>query len=187
MPGGPRRRDIVAFEGPKKQKNGSGRQSPTLVLWSMRSSTQLNRTNVKPLSRPRRSCFARADRSGWKWSGKLIGLSAHGEQSGACGYYTNSLGHQVPRPCGDWRTNQGERPARATALCGDGTYSYSERAYAPGTCSYHGGAVKYLIGMPNSHRQSDLPIEHLVFGAPLSSATPRRLASQIAFGVSFSQ
>ena len=79
-----------------------------------------------------------------KWSGNPLGLSAYGEQSGACGYYTNSSGHQVKRPCGDWRTNQGATPAGATALCGDGTYSYSEHPYARGTCSYHGGAVKYL-------------------------------------------
>jgi hypothetical protein len=48
------------------------------------------------------------------------------QQPGASGYYTNSLGHQVPRPCGDWRTNQETTPGSATALCEDGTYSYSE-------------------------------------------------------------
>jgi hypothetical protein len=80
-----------------------------------------------------------------KWSTNHFGLNAYGEQSGgACGYYTNSSGHEVPRPCGDWRTNQGVTPAGATALCGDGTYSYSEHPHARGTCSYHGGAVKYL-------------------------------------------
>jgi len=56
---------------------------------------------------------------------------------GACGYYINSRGHQVPRPCGDWQS-QAPSP-RATARCGDGTYSYSEHPSAPGTCSHHGG------------------------------------------------
>jgi hypothetical protein len=79
-----------------------------------------------------------------QWSGNPLGLNAYAQQSGACGYYTNSSGHQVPRPCGDWRTGQGEAPGGATALCGDGTYSYSEHPYARGTCSYHGGAIKYL-------------------------------------------
>jgi hypothetical protein len=46
------------------------------------------------------------------------------QQSGACGYYINSSGHQVPRPCGNWHTARGA--AGATALCADGTYSYSE-------------------------------------------------------------
>jgi Protein of unknown function (DUF3761) len=57
-------------------------------------------------------------------------------QTGACGYYVNSSGHQVPRPCG---TASG-----ATALCADGRYSYSEHPYAPGTCSYHGGVAQHL-------------------------------------------
>ena len=57
---------------------------------------------------------------------------------GSCGY----LGHAVPRPCGDWHHQA--PPSGATARCGDGTYSYSEHPYAPGTCSHHGGAISYL-------------------------------------------
>jgi hypothetical protein len=63
-------------------------------------------------------------------------LGSNDQQSGACGYYVNSSGHQVSRPCG---TATG-----ATALCADGRYSYSEHPYAPGTCSYHGGVVQHL-------------------------------------------
>jgi hypothetical protein len=63
-------------------------------------------------------------------------------QPGQCGYYRNSLGHQVPRPCGDWH-NQAP-PPHATAQCGDGTYSYSEHPYASGTCSHHGGVVSHI-------------------------------------------
>ena len=40
------------------------------------------------------------------------------QQTAACGYYVNSSGRQVPRPCG---TASG-----ATTLCADGRYSYSE-------------------------------------------------------------
>jgi hypothetical protein len=61
---------------------------------------------------------------------------SYDQQTGACGYYVNSSGHEVPRPCA---TATG-----ATALCADGRYSYSEHPYAPGTCSYHGGVVQHL-------------------------------------------
>jgi hypothetical protein len=71
--------------------------------------------------------------------------TAHGQQTpGACGYYTNSNGHVVPRPCGNWHTNHEAPSNGVTALCGDGTYSYSEHPYAPGTCSHHGGVVQHL-------------------------------------------
>ena len=66
-------------------------------------------------------------------------------QPGDCGYYANSSGHEVPRPCGDWRSNPGLPPHGATALCRDGTYSYSEHPFAGGTCSHHGGVAKHLL------------------------------------------
>jgi hypothetical protein len=62
--------------------------------------------------------------------------------SGDCGYYTNSSGHQVPRPCGDWRNDRAPPPRGATALCRDGTYSYSE--HRSGTCSGHSGVASFL-------------------------------------------
>jgi uncharacterized protein DUF3761 len=40
------------------------------------------------------------------------------------GYYRNSLGRDVPRPCGDWHHQP--PPSGATARCRDGTYSYIE-------------------------------------------------------------
>jgi Protein of unknown function (DUF3761) len=61
---------------------------------------------------------------------------------GACGFYINSSGHAVPRPCGDWHSQP--TPPRATARCADGTYSYSEHPSASGTCSHHGGAISYV-------------------------------------------
>jgi len=36
-----------------------------------------------------------------------------------CGSYINSNGHQVPRPCGNSKTDT--PPPRATAICRDGT------------------------------------------------------------------
>jgi hypothetical protein len=74
----------------------------------------------------------------------LAGSPALAQQPGDCGYYTNSLGHQVPRPCGDWRGNIASPPSGATALCREGTYSYSEHPYSGGTCSHHGGVAQYL-------------------------------------------
>jgi hypothetical protein len=82
--------------------------------------------------------IAAAPAMGGNWA------SHSSQQPGACGYYTNSLGHQVPRPCGDWRTNQETTPGGATALCEDGSYSYSEHPHTPGTCSYHGGVFQRL-------------------------------------------
>ena len=62
--------------------------------------------------------------------------TASGGTSGACpsDYYRNSSGHCVHRPSTD--------PTGATALCVDGTYSYSE--HASGTCSHHGGVARWI-------------------------------------------
>ena len=68
---------------------------------------------------------------------------AYAEQNpGDCGYYINSYGHQVPRPCGNSKTDA-PLPG-ATAICRDGTYSFSEHPYAGGTCSHHGGVESHL-------------------------------------------
>ena len=68
--------------------------------------------------------------------------SAIADSTGACGYYTNRAGHEVPRPCGNWRNDQ-DPPRTATARCQDGTWSSSEHPYASGTCSHHGGVESY--------------------------------------------
>ena len=52
-------------------------------------------------------------------------------------YYTNSNGEQVQSP-----TYYNSAPAGATALCRDGTYSFSKNRR--GTCSHHGGVEKWL-------------------------------------------
>ncbi|MEV4598926.1 DUF3761 domain-containing protein [Amycolatopsis sp. NPDC049253] len=56
--------------------------------------------------------------------------------SAACGadYYRNSSGVCVHRPSSN--------PAGATALCKDGSYSYSQ--HRSGTCSGHGGVRTWL-------------------------------------------
>ena len=70
-------------------------------------------------------------------------LSSFGtDAAGACGYYVNKAGHEVPRPCGNWRSNQ-DPPSTATARCRDGAWSSSEHPYASGTCSHHGGVQSY--------------------------------------------
>ncbi|WP_329055568.1 DUF3761 domain-containing protein [Amycolatopsis sp. NBC_01488] len=53
-----------------------------------------------------------------------------------CGadYYVNSSGNCVHRPS--------DNPSGATALCKDGTYSYSQ--HRSGTCSGHGGVRTWL-------------------------------------------
>lgn len=52
-------------------------------------------------------------------------------------YYTNSRGNRVQSP-----TRYDKTPAGATALCRDGTYSFSQSRR--GTCSHHGGVAKWL-------------------------------------------
>ena len=53
-------------------------------------------------------------------------------------HYTNSDGQQVHSPA----YSSGGVPAGATALCNDGTYSFSQ--HRSGTCSHHGGVAKWL-------------------------------------------
>jgi uncharacterized protein YraI len=51
-------------------------------------------------------------------------------------YYTNVDGYRVQSP-----TRYESKPAGATALCRDGSYSFSMNHR--GTCSHHGGVVKW--------------------------------------------
>ena len=74
--------------------------------------------------------------------GGVAGLAYSEQKPGNCGYYINSNGHQVPSPCGNSKTDA--PPPRATAICRDGSYSFSEHPYAGGTCSHHGGVESHL-------------------------------------------
>jgi Protein of unknown function (DUF3761) len=74
--------------------------------------------------------------------GGVAGLAYSEQRPGDCGYYTNSNGHQVPRPCGNSKIDA--PPSGATAICRDGSYSFSEHPYAAGTCSHHGGVESHL-------------------------------------------
>lgn len=51
-------------------------------------------------------------------------------------YYTNVDGNRVHRP-----VFNNARPAGATALCGDGSWSFSQ--HHSGTCSHHGGVANW--------------------------------------------
>ncbi len=53
-------------------------------------------------------------------------------------YYKNVDGNQVHSPA---YTNDDAIPAGASALCGDGTYSFSQNRR--GTCSRHGGVAQW--------------------------------------------
>lgn len=52
-------------------------------------------------------------------------------------YYINSSGNDVHSPA-----YSNTVPAGATALCRDGTYSFSQ--HRSGTCSHHGGVAQWL-------------------------------------------
>lgn len=57
--------------------------------------------------------------------------------SGSIRYYTNTYGNRIQSP-----TYYSSAPAGATALCRDGTYSFSQSRR--GTCSHHGGVARWL-------------------------------------------
>lgn len=63
--------------------------------------------------------------------------SAVDHAQGNVRYYTNSKGERVQSP-----TKYDAAPEGATALCRDGTYSFSRNRR--GTCSRHGGVKKWL-------------------------------------------
>ncbi len=52
-------------------------------------------------------------------------------------YYTNTQGNTVHSPA-----YSNSVPTGATAICGDGTYSFSQSRR--GTCSHHGGVTQWL-------------------------------------------
>lgn len=61
----------------------------------------------------------------------------HNHASSSVRYYTNTHGNRVQSP-----TYYSSAPAGATALCRDGTYSFSQSRR--GTCSHHGGVARWL-------------------------------------------
>lgn len=63
--------------------------------------------------------------------------TGHRFNGGNTGYYTNTYGETVKRP-----SYQRSVPADASAVCRDGTYSYSRSRR--GTCSHHGGVAEWL-------------------------------------------
>jgi len=63
-------------------------------------------------------------------------------------YYTNSFGETVQRP-----TYYPSPPKGASALCRDGTYSFSRNRR--GTCSHHGGVSKWLSSTSSSYSKTN--------------------------------
>lgn len=84
---------------------------------------------------------------GTRWYGK----TKHGKYLSECEAqkegYRPAYGHSCGSACGDKSvrpktTPQNSAPPGATALCRDGTYSFSQ--HRSGTCSHHGGVSKWL-------------------------------------------
>ena len=70
-------------------------------------------------------------------SSKQVYTSSLSTTSSNVKYYTNTQGERVQSP-----TYYKSTPAGATALCRDGTYSFSRNRR--GTCSRHGGVARWL-------------------------------------------
>jgi hypothetical protein len=68
--------------------------------------------------------------------------TAHAESDCPPGYYQASSGDCVPDP--EKLPPNAAPPNGATAICVDGTYSFSEHPYSGGTCHGHGGVAKHL-------------------------------------------
>ena len=92
--------------------------------------------------RKRRTLISAALAGAALFSVAFVSSAWAADPTGQCGYYVNSSGREVPRPCGDWRSDQAP-PGGATARCRDGTWSWSQHPYAAGTCSHHGGVQSY--------------------------------------------
>jgi len=84
---------------------------------------------------------------GDRWYGKTKQGKYMGECEAQKEGYRPAYGH----PCGSGCANESQRPKPsqqnpapqgATALCRDGTYSFSQNRR--GTCSHHGGVSKWL-------------------------------------------
>ena len=67
-----------------------------------------------------------------------VGSNAGNTGSCGAGYYGNVDGECIPGPS----TDPGLTPEGPTAVCRDGTYSYSQ--HRSGTCSHHGGVARWL-------------------------------------------
>jgi hypothetical protein len=111
-------------------------ESFTVVIWErdkaavgvLPSSGQLCVTGIITDYRGRAEIVLH-DSASWKVPNAQLSNDRH---------YTNSDGQQVHSPA----YSSGGIPAAATALCGDGTYSFSQ--HRSGTCSRHGGVAKWL-------------------------------------------
>lgn len=83
--------------------------------------------------------------SGYVYSKYLVDISSNknninyssSNSNNSVKYYTNSFGEKVQSP-----TYYNNTPEGATAICNDGTYSFSRNRR--GTCSHHGGVRKWL-------------------------------------------
>lgn len=70
-------------------------------------------------------------------SKEKVNYSYDNHSAGRIKFYTNTNGERVQSP-----TYYSSAPPGATALCRDGTYSFSRSRR--GTCSHHGGVAKWL-------------------------------------------
>lgn len=84
---------------------------------------------------------------GTRWYGKTKQGKYLSECEARKEGYRPAYGHPCGSACGDKSvrpkaTPQNSAPQGATALCRDGTYSFSQ--HRSGTCSHHGGVSKWL-------------------------------------------
>ena len=70
-----------------------------------------------------------------------------GAPPGSCGYYINSLGHAVPRPCGDWHHQA--PTSDATARCGNEVWRALSKFDDMGGVAAVNGGTEFFGKLPS--------------------------------------
>jgi hypothetical protein len=104
---------------------------------NVRSGAGTSFEKVRTLSRGERVTLGAKDASGWAPI-----FDALGQRVGYVYRASDNIRSYAPRAAAAMRPRAPRHPSGASAICRDGTYSYS--AHRRGTCSWHGGVSRWL-------------------------------------------
>jgi Protein of unknown function (DUF3761) len=130
---------LVTLAGCGPVDSPAGGTAPAVVVTATPtpSTTPSTTSSPTPSPSPEPTTGAPTPAAAPTTAAAIVGGGTGGGSGGGAGscpvdYYRNSSGNCVHRPA-----PAPTHPAGATALCNDGTYSYSQ--HRQGTCSHHGG------------------------------------------------